>query len=457
MSESGDTAVTLQDIEREFTPKFDELNGKVEEFSTNLEKAKAEGDDAKVTEISKAMEDLDETVKTLSAERDERMKEAEYKSLQNEVVTIRKALEEARKPNSDFTLAGGVPVEEQSDVYGSDKSFYVDAKKAISKNDGEALERWEEAMVEKAMTSAQGTTGGFLVPPQISGQLLELREQNNVLRGLFSSISVSSDTLRIAAVTKGMTAGWVAELAEKPQSDLEFGELSVNVFTKAGLGVVSNQLLQDSNPSVDSLINRDLAKRLAALEEIAFIDGSGVGQPQGILNTEDIGTTPLSSTNVDDLLDAVIDAITAIYTDYFGAPNAILMHPRTWGRIVKERNPDYASQYIIGPPANRTSTDSLPGFGQGANPTGQLFGLPVYTTRNVPTDKGPTDNESRVIVGAFDEGLILDHSDITLDSSEHVYFTSNQTIFRAEDRVGFTAARYPKAFNVIGGSGLAAG
>jgi HK97 family phage major capsid protein len=69
----------------------------------------------------------------------------------------------------------------------------------------------------------------------------------------------------------------------------------------------------------------------------------------------------------------------------------------------------------------------------------------------------PTDiegNQSAVIVGDFSEGLILDRQGITTDTSEHVFFTTNQTIFRAEERMGFTAARDPKAFKVVAGSGV---
>ena len=75
----------------------------------------------------------------------------------------------------------------------------------------------------------------------------------------------------------------------------------------------------------------------------------------------------------------------------------------------------------------------------------------------MPTNLGGGTNESRVIVGDFREALILDRQGITVDESSHVYFTTNQTVFRAEERVGFTAARTPAAFNVIGGAGLAAG
>jgi HK97 family phage major capsid protein len=90
-------------------------------------------------------------------------------------------------------------------------------------------------------------------------------------------------------------------------------------------------------------------------------------------------------------------------------------------------------------------------------PRGDLFGVPVYTTANVPTNLGGTTNESRVIVGNFDEALLLENQGLTLDRSEHVYFTTNQTVFRAEQAEGFTAARYPKAFTVIAGAGLANG
>jgi HK97 family phage major capsid protein len=88
---------------------------------------------------------------------------------------------------------------------------------------------------------------------------------------------------------------------------------------------------------------------------------------------------------------------------------------------------------------------------------GEIFGLPVYLTANMPTNLGAGTDESRVIVGAFDEALFLDRQGVTVDTSQHVYFTSNQTVFRAEMRVGFTVARYPSAFSVIAGVGLANG
>jgi HK97 family phage major capsid protein len=66
---------------------------------------------------------------------------------------------------------------------------------------------------------------------------------------------------------------------------MALASITASVFTAAGLATISNQLLADSNPAVDGLVTADLAKRLVALEETAFLTGSGTAQPLGILNT----------------------------------------------------------------------------------------------------------------------------------------------------------------------------
>lgn len=452
-------ALTIQQIEEQFGPQFAELTDRAGDLNERLDSARTSDDADAQKALADELTEVGEKVAALTQERERALRETEFDSMKNKVESLEETLKSLRTDDR-FKLGDDLRQDEDG-PYGknSEHVFYADAAKAL-KGDREAYGRWQEAVGEKAMTEGTGSAGGYLVPDLISRELLELKVANTVLRGLFSSMQVNSDTIRISQVTGGLTAGWVAELATKPAADLTFGEISANIFTKAGLAVVSNQLLRDSIHSVPDLINRDLAKRLATLEEIAFINGSGTGQPQGILNTSGVQTTTLTSTAILDLLDAIVTAITNIYTNYLGAPDAIVMHPRTWARIISARESATSQNFLVGPPAgfaHRTPVDPLPGYGQGQYPLGSLFGLPVYCTPNIPTNLGAGTNESRVIVGRFDEGLILDNQGVTLDASEHVYFTSNQTVYRAEDRVGFTAARYPKAFDVIQGAGLAAG
>lgn len=445
---------------KQVTEKVDALEGKAAEL---LEKIGSGAASDGIEEVKDQVKSIREELEPLVAEKQELEGKAVISALEDEVRSLRERADAARKP-------GRLPFQRQESsgksVYGPDaatsKSFYADVKAAQHEASSQSAKRIEESLEGlegKAMVEGTDSAGGFLVPADVSSDLQRLRYTNSVLRGLFSTVQVTSDEFIIPSVTSGLTAGWVAELAEKPAADLAFASAATNVFTAAGLAVVSNQLLKDANWSVDQLVNTDLAFRLAQLEEVAFINGSGTGQPRGILNTSGVGAVALTSTAVIDLLQAIVTAITNVYTEYKGPPDAIVMHPRTWARIASARTESGTGEsFLVGPGSglggNRNFNDQLPGYGQGALPVGQIFGFPVYTTANVPTNLGAGTNESRVIVGRFKTGLILDREDVTYASSEHVYFTSNRTVFRAEERVGFTAARYPKAFQVVGGVGL---
>ena len=305
----------------------------------------------------------------------------------------------------------------------------------------------------KAMTEGTAAQGGYLVRPQVERQLVLARELDNVLRGLCSSLNVTTNAIQLDQLGISTTAGWVAELATKPESTaMTLASITASVFTAAGLATISNQLLADSNPAVDQLATADLAKRLVALEETAFLNGTGSGQPLGILQTPGVGTTTVGTTDIPTLVTAILTAIASVETNH-GAPSAILMHPRTWTRIITATTS--AGIFYMGP-ANATLPDYRSPRTAQNGPVKFLWGYPVITTNRMPTNLGG-GTESRVIVGDFREALILDRQGITVDESAHVYFTTNQTVFRAEERVGFTAARTPLAFNVIGGAGLAGG
>jgi len=432
--------------------RMEELEGKATSLQEKLESGEVESAEDVKAQIATIREELDPLV----AEKKDLEQKSVLTTLESELSDLRSRLDTERKPTR---LPFQSRTEEAKSVYGEegDRSFYADMKSATHDANRGAMERLEGVMEGKAMTEGTDAAGGFLVAPEVSSDLQRLRYHQSVVRPLFSAVRVSSNEFQFPSVVSGLVAGWVAELAEKPSSDLTFASASANIFTGAGLSVASNQLLRDADWSVDQLINSDLAFRLAQLEELAFINGTGEGQPLGILGTKGVGSIPFKSGGVSGLLDAIVNAITATYTEFKAPPDAILMHPRTWGEIAKAKESTSPSTYLIGTGGSawgRRANDPLTGYGQGPFPIGELFGFPVYTSPNIPTNLGSEEKESRVIVGNFKTGLILDREDVTYASSEHVYFTSNRTVFRAEMSVGFTAARYPEAFQVIEGAGL---
>jgi HK97 family phage major capsid protein len=437
---------------KQITEALSALESRANEALTSVEEGKTTAAEAKAL-----IEEMKPTLDTLTSERAAAIQAEEVKAMSGELSTLKSVIEDLRKPHGEFTL----PVDDEGKALGENDpyaegnlSVFQDIRLA-NKGDQSAKQRltagFEGLNSEgKAMTEGTQAQGGYLVRPQVERQIVLAREFDNVLRGLCSKLNVTTNSIQLDQLGLTTTAGWVAELATKPESTgMTLATVTASVFTAAGLATISNQLLQDSNPAIDGLVTSDLTKRLVALEEAAFINGTGTGQPLGILNTPGIGATALTATDVLSLLDAILDSVAAVETGH-GAPSAILMHPRTWTRILKSR--DAQGAYYIDP----TGGPQDPRTGL-RGPVKSLWGYPVITSNRIPTNLGGGTNESRVIVGDFKECLILDRQGITVDESSHVYFTTNQTVFRAEQRVGFTAARTPAAINVVGGAGLANG
>jgi HK97 family phage major capsid protein len=425
----------------------------------------AKSGDATVEEVKALVNDeIAPEVARLKAERLEAERNAQMTALTEAFGTLQGQIEQIRQPIGDFRLGSGsgvVTPDDLRDVYETEgKSFFADivyARKGIQSArdrllngiEGKSLYGFNLDEEGKAMSEGTANQGGYLVQPSIERRIVQAREDDNVLRQLCTKVNVNTNAVQFDSISLTTAAGWVAELAVKPETtSMALASITASVFTAAGLATISNQLLADSNPAIDALVVADLAKRLVALEETAFLTGSGTNQPLGILNTPGISATSLTSTSISatgGLLDAVLDSIMKVQSNH-GQPTAIVMHPRTWTRIIKDR--DANGVWTIDPREDRV----------GSRPTGgTLFGVRVVLSNRVPINLGAGTNESRVIVGDFSEALILDRQGITVDESGHVYFTSNQTVFRAEMRVGFTAARTPAAFDVIGGVGLAAG
>jgi len=411
-----------------------------------LENAEASTDSEAITGFKAVLDnEVMPEITKLQEARKEAEREAETKAIKSQVTSLEEVINELKKPIGNFHIGSKAVEADESENF----SFFADVKLA-NKGRQESISRLVGVDSEgKAMSEGVQAQGGYLVRPTVERQIIETRELDNVLRALCSKLNVTSNEVSLDQLTLSTTAGWVAELAQKPEgTGMTLASVSASVFTAAGLATISNQLLADSNPAIDRLVTSDLAKRLVALEEAAFLSGSGTGQPLGILNTPGIQTvvadTPGDPAAVGGLIDEILDAIAKVQGEH-GNPSAIVMHPRTWTRIIKSR--DAQGLYVVGGGS----------IANGPTQQSSLLGYTVVLSNRVPINLGAGANESRVIVGDFTEALILDRQGITVDESPHVYFTSNQTVFRAEQRVGFTAARQPKAFCTVGGTGLANG
>lgn len=312
----------------------------------------------------------------------------------------------------------------------------------------------------KALAEGVNTSGGVLVPPQYIQELVMLRRATAPLLGYIRSIPVHSNQVLIPTQTTASTVGWTAENAAKPSTDEVLGQITVNIFTLAGIAKISNQLLEDSTPAVDAIIREDLLRGLNIEMDRAVLNGSGTGQSTGILNTAGVTSTAslADTTHPAVLLDDILAAIGRLQAVYFGNPDAIVMAPRTWTKL--QTSKDTTGRYIALGTVVGSQALSMPGL---PNPTGAtdnnmglaggpvftLFGFPLVIDANMPINQGGAN--SSIVVGALRESWALMRDEIRMDTSNEAgtSWETNQTWFRGEMRMGFTAARLPTALQII--------
>lgn len=400
---------------------------------------------------------LQAEVAPLLKAREDRLTDESMKALTGQVTNLTDVVNQLQEgarhlPNFPSLAAGETGKGYQDGAHSIFKDIMLAAKGGKAGN--AAAERLEEGVGEKAFTEGDDANGGYLVTPQQLGTLAP-REAPENLRSIFPSVRVKSDSIEFVSQTGGLIAGWAAELAQKPEGgNISFDTLQASIFTAAGLAVASNQLLEDS--SIDQFLAADLRKRVDRVIDSAILTGSGIGQPRGILNTygRQIVEYDDASPTVAELLVKVAEGIATLQTEHLAEPSHIVLTPQTWVKIITDA--DAEGKFTLGA---RLSD----GAGQ-RGPLDRLFlprtlyGYPVVLSgllpRNLNDDGTTGGNQTRILILDSSESLLLQRNDLTVDKSEHVYFTSNQTVFRGEQRVGFTAARYPKSIVEVKGTGL---
>lgn len=320
---------------------------------------------------------------------------------------------------------------------------------------------WDEQRGTKALAEGATTSGGFLVPPTYYQDLVMLRRATAPLLQYVRTLPVTSNQIIIPTQTTVSTVGWTAENAVKPSTDEFFGQITVNIFTLAGIAKISNQLLEDSTPSVDAVVRTDLLRGLNIEMDRTVLNGSGTGQSTGMLNTAGVTTTASAAdtTHPQTLFDDILSAIGRLQAAYYGPPDAIVMAPRTWTKIQGAKDTTgrflglgtlVGSQTYNAPTVPNPTGASQDNMSLTGGMTFTIFGYPVVVDANMPINQ-TGGAQSSIIVGALHESWALMRDEIRMDTSNEAgsSWESNQTWFRGETRMGFTSARLPTALQVI--------
>lgn len=294
----------------------------------------------------------------------------------------------------------------------------------------------------KDLSEGTDTEGGFLVPEEFRAELLRLVEDFGLVRSTSRVLPMNSDTLLIPSLTTQPTVSWPGEGNAATASDPVFGQITLSAKTVVGLTVTSNELIQDSRPSVINILTELMAEQIAGAEDEQGLVGTGAPFT-GILNDAGVNTVTMAAGNVDfsDIgADDLADMIDAVKTTAQGGA-VFVMHRNILANVRKLK--DGAGAYIFDPSA--ATPEGV---------VGSIWGYPILTSDKMPGTAASAVSTEFVIFGNMRNLLLGDRQQVTMSISDSAVIAGSSTFERNQSAVRFTervalAVGIPEAFAVL--------
>jgi len=342
-------------------------------------------------------------------------------------------------------------------------SYFRDLWAAQSKHisDPSAEERLRAHMQEmrveqRDLTSTDGAGGEFIPPLYLQNQWIELLRAARPTADAVTKfpLPAGTDTIKLPRLATGAaTAIQTADNAAVNETDPTTNEVSVGIKTIAGMVDMSRQLFEFSNPGMDDVLFRDLARDYATKLNIQVISGSGAaGQALGLRNVAGINAVTFTTGSPTPALlyPKIADAIQRVNTA-FGVPDTIVMHPRRWafflGAVDSTGRP--LVDAVSGSNAMASRSDNVAqGF------VGSIQGMRVIIDPSIPTNLGAGTNEDLILV--FDSNQIYLWEEGAPRNRVFEDIGSGTLTVRLQvwGYFALMAARYPALISTVGGTGL---
>lgn len=161
------------------------------------------------------------------------------------------------------------------------------------------------SVAQRDVTAASPSGGGYLVDTQNLGFVDVLRNRSVAFSMGARRLSGLRGNITIPKQTGAATAYWLGtEATAITESAQTFAQISMSPHTVGAYTEVSRQLMLQSSPDIEALVNADLAAVVALEMDRVSLRGSGAaGEPLGIVNTPNVGTTTATTVDYSKILD----------------------------------------------------------------------------------------------------------------------------------------------------------
>ncbi len=260
-----------------------------------------------------------------------------------------------------------------------------------------------EALQTKALSVGSDPDGGYLVTSHMSSKIVQSIYETSPIRQLASVETISSDALELIDDHDQAAAGWTSETGSISETSTPtLAKRNIPTHELYAQPKATQKLVDDSAIDIESWLSTKIADIFSRKENTAFVSGTGVGQPRGIL-TYAAGTNwgqiqqVNSGTSGAVTADAIITLFYALKDAYTKRANFLMN--RTVVQSVRLLKQATTNQYMW-----------QPGLAAGAPDT--LMGVPVMMAADMPIAAA---NSLSIAVGDFQAAYqIVDRQGISI-------------------------------------------
>ena len=261
------------------------------------------------------------------------------------------------------------------------------------------------------LTTAPNSGSAVLRPDQVEDLVILPLLAAAVATRVSTITRTTSHNTRYPVVVSDPVTNWTAEGAEITISEPDLTEVVVTPSKLAGLTVVSNELVNDSDPSALDVVGDGLVRDLQVRLDAAYFGDTANG-PDGLLSLTNVQVITWGSiTDLDAFAEAMslAETVGATTTSFVGNPLDVLA-------LAQLKSAVDSRQPLLGMDPTQ--------------PTQRLvFGVPLISSPAVQPGQLWALPQSRVFV------VVREPSEVVTDTSP--FFSSDRTAVRAKLRVGF--------------------
>jgi HK97 family phage major capsid protein len=276
----------------------------------------------------------------------------------------------------------------------------------------------QDKLAASALTASSNSGGGFLVPDQWLGEIIELLRPMSVIRKMGPRTApLINGQLSIAGKSTGTAASYIGENKAIGTTGLTFRAVKATAKKLAALVPISNDLIryQGVGPAIDGMVRDDLAESFAVTEDVTFIRGAGtVYTPRGVRNWAPAANLKdLSAGGASQTLAQVRTGLSLLRKTLKSA-NVRFLKP---GWLMSPRTENALMFNVVDGNGNLV-------FGKEMVENGTLLGIPYAVTTNIPENLG-SGSDSELYLVDFADVVIAENPVAVLDMSQEASYVDS--------------------------------